>query len=156
MCCCEKSTINGTAPIKMTSDTPAFSYPPNPPALRDGEVMLYDEPGRCNPGCGDSHAYHFCVTADGARASLLVRHGAGDERMEFGRACTLPILTRLDSTDRYNLFAAIFHSQSKAVRDAREAERMLWKEAAAEKRIKTRKQPSRGVVKVWIEPRIVG
>jgi hypothetical protein len=29
---------------------------------------------------------------------------------------------------------------------------MDWKTAAAEKRIKTRKYPARGVVKVWIEP----
>ena len=53
MCCCEKPTINGTAPIKMTFDTPASNYRPNPPELAEGDVLLFDEPGRCG-GLGRS------------------------------------------------------------------------------------------------------
>jgi len=152
MCCCEKPTINGTAPIKMTFDTPASPYPPNPPALRDGETLFYDEPGRCGGGT-DSHAYHFRVTVERGRIWLLVRHGGGDERMEFGWAKSMPDLTRLDSYDRYFLLAAAFHGMKNAVQYAVDTEREDWREAAAEKRIKTRKLPGRGVTKVWIEPK---
>jgi len=130
MCCCGRPTINGTVPVKMTFNTPAFPYPPNPPELREGETLFYDEPGRCSPG-SDSHAYHFRVTVERGRVWLLVRHGGGDERMEFGWANTMPDLTKLDSFDRYWLFAAIFHGTKKATRDARETERAEWTKAAA-------------------------
>lgn len=150
MCCCGKPTINGTTPIKMTFDTPAFSYPPNPPDLRDGETLVHDEPGRC--GGTDSHAYHFRVTVDRARVYLLVRHGAGDERMEFGwKETTLPALGALDSNGRYWLLCAAFHGMKKCEREAREIERAEWMKAAAEGRIKTRKQRGSNFVKVTVE-----
>ena len=151
MCCCKEPTINRTAPIKMTSDTPAFPYPPNPPELSDTETLLYDEPGRC--GGSDSHAYHFRVTADCSRVYLLVRHGGGDERMIFGwKNTTLPALAALDSNGRYWLLCAAYHGMKYASNRACDTERAEWQKAAAEKRIRTRKQPNRGFIKVWIEP----
>jgi hypothetical protein len=42
------------------------------PALLDGDVLLFDEPGRC--GGLDSHCYHYRVVKR-AGLSLLVRHG---------------------------------------------------------------------------------
>jgi hypothetical protein len=63
----------------------------------------------------------------------------------------LESLTALDSNARYWIFNAIFHAQNHAARDARDSEAARWMHAAANKRIKTRKYPARGTVKVWIE-----
>jgi hypothetical protein len=38
------------------------------------------------------------------------------------------------------------------MRAASEKTEAKWRQAAADKRIKTRKQPGRNAVKVWIEP----
>ena len=64
------------------------------------------------------------------------------------------ILGAMDSTARYWMLATIHAAHRDGASNAREKESYRWKEAAAEKRIKTRKQPARGVVKVWIEPRL--
>ena len=154
MCCCGKPTINGTAPVKMTFEHPASNYPPDPPEMREGETLLYDEPGRC--GAGDSHAYHFRITLECGRIWLLVRHGGGDRRMTFGwgKGITGP-LTALDSNSRYWLLCAAFHGMNSAAQEARDLERAEWQQAAAEKRIRTRKQPRRGFIKVWIEPKSI-
>ena len=164
MCCCEKPTSNGTAPIKMTFDTPASNYRPNPPELAEGDVLLFDEPGRCggrNPdakpgelGAGglDCHSHHYRLVRHCGLA-LLVRHGGGDERIRLSSTWAFEqTLNSLDSNGRYWLFNAIYHAQNDAASRARETERLEWKTAAAEKRIKTRKYPAHGTVKVWIEP----
>ena len=153
MCCCGKPTINGKLGYKWNQpDGPAGTYPVNPPALHDGETLLYDEPGRC--GGSDSHSYHFRVTQEGGRVYLLVRHGGDDERMEFGwKSTVLPPLAVLNSTGRYWLLCAAFHGMKDAVHNAVSKETAEWRKAAADKRIRTRKFPARGVVKVWIEPK---
>jgi hypothetical protein len=166
MCCCEKPTINGTTPVKMTFDAPGGNYQPNPPELAEGDQLLFDEPGRCggrNPdakpgelGAGglDCHSHHYrLVRHYGLDLDLLVRHGGGDKRVRLRSTWAFEqSLNSLDSNGRYWMFNAIYHAQNDAASHARETERMDWKTAAAEKRIKTRKYPARGVVKVWIEP----
>lgn len=152
MCCCDKPTINGEPGCKMTFESSPSVYTPNPPDLQDGDVLLFDEPGRC--GGSDSHAYHFRVTVDCGRVFLLVRHGGGDERMEFGwKKTTLPALESLDSNARYWLLCAAYHGMKDRVEKAVEDVEYKWRSAAAEKRIKTRKQPRRGFIKVWIDPK---
>jgi len=164
MCCCEKPTINGTTPVKMTFDTPGGNYQPSPPELAEGDQLLFDEPGRCggrNPdakpgemGAGglDCHSHHYRLVRHCGLA-LLVRHGGGDKRIRLSSTWAFEqALNSLDSNDRYWVFNALYHAQNDAASHARETERMDWKTAAAEKRIKTRKYPARGVVKVWIEP----
>ena len=151
MCCCDKPTVNGTGPVKMTFESPASNYPPNPPDLQDGDVLLYDEPGRC--GGMDSHSHHFRVVRRCGALYLLVRHGGGDESMRFGWANTVTEpLDAVDSNGRYWLLCAVYHAMKHAEKTARDTECARWQQAAAEKRIKTRKQPSRGFIKVWIEP----
>ena len=154
MCCCEKPTINGTAPVKMCFEYPASNYGPNPPELRDGDTLLFDEPGRC--GGLDSHSHHFRVVKHGCGSvSLLVRHGGGGERiLLFPHRDLAAILGTMDSTARYWMLATIHAAHGDGASNARENESYRWKEAAAEKRIKTRKQPARGIVKVWIDPHL--
>ena len=119
MCCCDKPTINGQPGYKWQPNDAPITRGVNPPDLAEGEALLYDEPGRC--GGSDSHSYHFRVTTERARVYLLVRHGGGDERMEFGwgKYHARPAFI-LGSNGRYWLLCAAYHGMKKAVRDARE------------------------------------
>lgn len=150
MCCCGKPTINGERAYRwQPNDTPSV-YPINPPTLQDEDKLLYDEPGRC--GGLDSHSHHYRVVSNYGQLLVLVRHGGGDERFPLGLYKNQQeILANLDSDARYWLLNAFYRACSKAKRDATEKEAAKWRLAAAEKRIKTRKMPKRGTVKVWIE-----
>jgi hypothetical protein len=151
MCFCDKPTINGTAPVKTCFEYPASNYQPNPPDLQDGDVLLFDEPGRC--GGLDSHSHHFRVVKHGCgTVSLLVRHGGGDERIRLYPHRDLPkFLEAMDSTTRYWMLATIHSAHRDGEELGRKTEHFKWYMAAAEKRIKTRKMPSTNSVKVWIE-----
>jgi hypothetical protein len=143
MCCCGKPTINGT-----DGDYRTHLFPPT---VAEGEELLYDEPGRCGNGL-DSHSYHFRVAAERGRVFLLVRHGAGESRIEFGwKKTVLDSLAALDSNGRYWLLCAAYHAQADAARKAREEVNYDWRKAAAEGRIKTRKVRGQSAVKVSIE-----
>lgn len=152
MCMCGAPTINGHHGYSWNGEAKSV-YPINPPDIQDGDTLLFDEPGRC--GGTDSHSYHFRLVKSGGQCFLLVRHGGGDERISVGTWTDVDALASLDSNARYWLMCRMYHTQYYAARDAREKERRLWTQAAAEKRIKTRKQRGRGTVKVWIETKPV-
>ena len=139
MCFCNQPTIN----------TKAWRAPD----LQDGDVLLFDEPGRC--GGLDHHSHHFRVVKHGCgTVSLLVRHGGGDERMRLFPHRQLPeFFGSMDSTTRYWILATIYDAYIDGKEDGYAKEHHLWQQAAAEKRIKTRKQSARGIIKVWIEPK---
>jgi hypothetical protein len=124
-------------------------YPVNPPDLAEGDTLLYDEPGRC--GGLDSHCHHFRVVLAHGINYLLVRHGAGDERIDLGSRPGIKAFCGMDSTSRYWMLQMLYNVQHYAARDAERREHSRWTHAAAEKRIKTRKLPKSGTVKVWIE-----
>jgi len=153
MCFCEKPTINGKTEYRWNnSAAPASIYPLNPPDVENEDTILFDEPGRC--GGIDSHSFHYrLIESKHGEICLIVRHGGGDERtprLSNSRA-VVEALTMFDSNGRYWVMNALYHAQSDAARKAREIERIIWQKAAAEKRIKTRKNPSKGSVKVWID-----
>lgn len=151
MCCCGKPNINGQPGYSW--DGKSFGTRPiAPPALAEGDELSYDEPGRC--GGVDSHSHHFrVVKAQFGGWFLLVRHGGGDERISLGFRSFVPgIMRDMDSNARYWLLQNIYNIQADAVRVANDKKESAWRQAAAEKRIKTRKQPNRGMVKVWIDP----
>lgn len=153
MCYCEKPTINGEPGCKMTFESSPGVYRPNPPDIAANETVLYDEPGRC--GGIDSHSHHYRLCMWGNRYYLRVRHGGGDDFVPlslYGNGLK-EMIAALDSNARYWLFNTIYGAHHEAEKKGRDTEEWKWKEAAAEKRIKTRKLPSRGVVKVWIEPK---
>lgn len=66
----------------------------------------------------------------------------------------LPSLEKLDSNERYWLLHTIYSTHSDAEDRSRDATTAKWSQAAAEGRIKTRKNRNRGSVKVWIEPKV--
>lgn len=153
MCCCGKANINGTANAYSWDGKSFSTRPVNPPALHEGDELLFDEPGRC--GGLDSHSHHLrLVKQRYGGFALLVRHGGGDERLPLGYrgAPIVDVITPLDTNARYWLLLKILSVAQDAARKAAEMTEGTWRKAAAEKRIKTRKQPGRDAVKVWIEP----
>jgi hypothetical protein len=151
MCCCEKPTVNGEVGYRWNDpNAPPSVYPVKPPELKEDETLLYDEPGRC--GGLDSHSFHYRLVSRFSSVYLVVRHGGGDERFRLSSTTTLlETLTAMGSTARYWVFNALYHAHSYAKREGREGEAMRWRQAAAEKRIRTRKNRGENTVKVWIE-----
>lgn len=150
MCCCGKPTINGQMGYRWNDpDGPPGVRPVNPPDTVAGDAILYDEPGRC--GGLDSHCHHYLVIRNRHGAmSLYVRHGGGDEHIRLSGPLT-DALAVLDSTPRYWILNAIYHAHADAARNARESEAQRWRTAAAEKRIKVRKQRGNDHVRVSIK-----
>jgi hypothetical protein len=84
----------------------------------------------------------------------MVRHGGGDEHFQLSTAKTFEhTVASLDSNARYWLLHTIYRAYKAGVQTGRNETAARWRLAAAEKRIKTRKQRGGDSVKVWIEPR---
>ena len=150
MCCCDQPNVNGQPGYKWQPNDSPRVRPVNPPALDEHDKLLYDEPGRC--GGLDSHCHHYRVALKYGSFYLLVRHGGGDERIRLADTPSLlDTLASLDSTARYWVLNTIYHAHSDGARQAADKCNGTWTQAAAEKRIKTRKNARRGTVKVWVE-----
>lgn len=150
MCCCGKPVVNGELGYKwQPNDTPMVRQP-HMPEMQSGDVLLYDEPGRC--GGVDSH-HMDCRLVDNCGLYLLVRHGGGEERIHVSstRSALKAAFEAMDSNARYWVFAAIQGAHSDGADEAQKKESTRWRTAAAQKRIKTQKQRGRDAVKVWIE-----
>ena len=153
MCCCGKPSVNGTPNAYSWDGREFMTWEPNPPALKEGDELLYDEPGRCDKI--DSHAHHFrLVKAEIFGLTLLVRHGGGDERIGLrdGALLLAPLAAASDSDARYWFFHALYRIHSDATEAALNKANAYWRQAAAEKRIKTRKLRGQSRVKVTVEP----
>lgn len=152
MCCCGKPNVNGS-PGAYSWDGKSYSTrQPQPPTLREGDELLFDEPGRC--GGLDCHSHHFRLVKCYGSYDVLVRHSGGDERFSIGVVGRLlvPSLAAMDSNGRYWLMHSLYSTREDMQRHTGEKVAAHWRKAAAEKRIKTRKLRGKGQVKVWIEP----
>ena len=149
MCCCATPNVNGTPGYSWDGKN-VITRQVAPPALKERDVLLFDEPGRC--GGMDSHSHHYRVVKDGPWTSLLVRHGGGDERMHL----SLPRGFSLDSLgdSRYWILNAIHHAAKDAERNGRDRTVGEYTQAFIDGRLKKRK--SKFSVKVWIEPKEAG
>lgn len=151
MCCCGRPTINGELNAYSWDGKTYSTRPVAPPSLADGDSLIYDEPGRC--GGLDCHSHHFRLVKGRYGYALLVRHGGGDERIGLGVVAryAIPSFEPMDSNARFWLLHTLYSTHCDASNAARDKRDSIWRQAAAEKRIRTRRQPSRGTVKVWIE-----
>lgn len=147
MCCCGKPVINGQLGYRWQPSDNIGVFPINAPEIGERDELLYDEPGRC--GRLDSHCHHYRVVKNCGLA-LLVKHGGGTERVRLTRGVESS-LAALGSDDRYWILSAIYHAHADANLAARDRANAEWRKAAAEKRIRTRKNSRAGTVKVWIE-----
>lgn len=148
MCCCNTPNVNGELGYKwQPNDAPSIRRP-DPPTTTDCDTLLYDEPGRC--GGVDSHCHHYRLIG-GACTWLLYKHGGGEGSIRLSNSLALrPVLAGLDSNARYWLFNAIYHAYADGQANGAGRADERWRQAAAEKRIKTRKMPHNRGVKVWI------
>lgn len=156
MCCCGKPTINGEHGFRWQPNDLPGVYPVMAPKIVDGDQILFDEPGRC--GSGDSHSHHYRLVKNNGRIYLVVAHGAGEERVKLSPSASKEFLHGFEQMHpefRYWTMGVIFSAHWEAAREARAAEAQKWREAAATKRIKTRKQRGSGAVKVWIESAVL-
>lgn len=140
MCCCGQPTKNGELGFRWNNPNAAPSVRPvNPPALIDGDTLLFDEPGRC--GGIDSHCHHYRVVRHGGTVWLLVRHGGGDQRIRMSNGSKfVEGIANVDSDIRYWLLNAMYHAQHDAMYLARQDERQKWQMAAVDKRIRVRRR----------------
>lgn len=133
------------------------------PALREGDEIKYDEPGRIiyrtadkRPGDGidyRSHWYRLIKPRFGPW-TLLVRHGGGDERLELGYDYNnFPaIFDPLTPDARYLLMNQLMLTHRAGEDKGRSTTTEKYQTAFVEGRLKKRKLPAQGRVKVWIEP----
>lgn len=151
MCRCTAPNVNGTPNAYSWDGNTHTTREPNPPALHDGDVLIYDEPGRC--GGLDCHSHHFRLVRNGPYHVVRVRHGAGEEFVNLPCVADRLVysLVDLDSNARFRLLHTLYSLHEKATSDAAARTHAHWKRAAAEKRIRTRKQRGTNAVKVWIE-----
>ena len=147
MCCCGRPVVNGELGYKWNPKDNPTVRPVDPPALNDSDQLLRDEPGRC--GGLDSHSHHYRLVKSSGSLMLLVRHGAGDERLHLSGPVQ-SVLAQLDSTNCYWILNAIYHAHSDGKKSGFDKTENKWRRAAAEKRIKTRKERGRDTVRVWI------
>jgi hypothetical protein len=162
MCCCGKPTRNDEPGYRwQPNDIPVMRGVSAPPAPSAGWEIIHDEPGRCSPTVGgkvyrvDHHSHHYRVFRDEfGSVRAFVRHGGGV--VEIGNSYDLGKLSMVlallaDSDARFVALMAVEGLTEKAADKARDDERRRWQNAAAEKRIKTRKRRGRNLVDVWIE-----
>ncbi len=167
MCMClhatGKNNVNGQ-PGYSWNDGRLSTRPVDPPAVGEGDTIVYDEPGRCGDGT-DSHCHHYRLVRHDQgsdlfkpdpRYAILVRHGGGDERVDLprhdpGMKRLILALEAMDSDGRYWTLNTLRRISSDSADAARQEERTRWATAAAEKRIKLKIR--KGRVTVDIEPR---
>lgn len=147
MCCCAKPNVNGEPGYSWDGKN-VNTRPVDPPTLKERDTLLFDEPGRC--GGMDSHCHHYRLV-NNCGLELLVRHGGGEERIHV----SLPrgfSFDGLDSNTRYWMLNAIFHAHSNGERQGADKTAQKYRKAFVDGRLKKRKLPAQGSVKVWIEP----
>jgi len=124
------------------------------PAVPEGATIIFDEPGRVLDNvCYRSHYFRVFKEAHGLFYHLTVQHGAGTESWRLGyNKRVLAGLAQLDSDTRYLMLHTIMDSHQESETRTKEKVSAFWRQAAAEKRIKTRKV--KDGVKVWIEDKV--
>lgn len=147
MCCCGKPVVNGEPGYKWNFNDDPGVRRVDPPSLENHDTLIRDEPGRC--GGIDSHCHHYRLVKSFSSLMLLVRNGTGDHRLHLSGPLE-SVLARLDSTDCYWVLNAIYYAYSDRRQSGSEQTTATWRKAAAEKRIKTRKERGADRIRVWI------
>jgi hypothetical protein len=153
MCCCpEHPNINGQPGYSWDGKS-IGTRPIHAPPLAEGDALIFDEPGRC--GGIDAHSHHFRLVKNGRHYLLLVQHGGGAERIRLDCIAAMAMravsASGMDTHGRFWLLHTLYSLRRDATEAGAAATREIWRQAAAEKRIKTRKRRDRPYVKVWIE-----
>ena len=129
-----------------------FDDPWRAPALREGEELLFDEPGRILNNV-DFSSHYFRVVGGIGPLVLRVKHGAGEQSLVLGYAYRgiKEALAQLDSDGRYSLLYALHQTNRDTTENVAAATAFKYKQAFADGRLKKRKVRGQPEVKVWIE-----
>jgi len=122
------------------------------PTLKDDDTLLYSEHGRVlNNVCYRSHWFKL-VKAQYGPTALLVKHGGGEERIEnYNLDLLLPALEKVESDNRYRLLYAVYRTHIEAKRKSADETAQTYRKAFVEGRLRSRKLPAQGKIKIWIE-----
>jgi hypothetical protein len=148
MCACNQPTINGQPGYSWDGHT-VTTHQVNPPELINGDVLIFDEPGRC--GKIDAHCHHFRLVYNGRSLFLLVANGLGTKRIPLSNygSSLVDTLSAVDSDARFWILRCI-HSTVRNMCTATERDKtQVWATAFLSKRIK--KQKRNGTYRVWID-----
>ena len=127
------------------------------PELLDGDQLVYDECGRILGNvCYRSHYYRLVKTG-GWRYAIIVKHGAGTERINLGTRgnAIVDALALFGSDARYSFMSEFFNATRQAARNAGDTVSLEYRQAFADGRLKKRKARGKNSVRVWIEPATV-
>lgn len=127
--------------------------PERQPVPEEDDTVLYSECGRILNHV-DCRSHSFKLVKNHGQFFVLVRHGGGDERISLGYSYRQidAIFAPLESDLRYWLlhsFMDLYHDTKRAAID-QTADK--FRKAFVDGRLKKRKLPAQGAVKVWIEP----
>jgi len=145
---CGKPTINGEPDYSWDGQKRSVR-PIDPPEMAEGDILMFDEPGRC--GGTDAHCHHYRLVKFYSQRILIVKHGGGTERhlLSAWNKAMDTLVDSLDSNARFWMFNAIHHTIKGQVSKAEANVRAQWASAFIDKRIK--KQKRKGNVRVWID-----
>jgi len=129
------------------------------PSVPEGEVVLYDEPGRVLQQdrwkvCYSAFHYRLTQAGQGGRLMLRVRHGGGEEYTDLGypNPQNLAAFAALDSDGRFILFHMLRSVHDDGATLAASKTRRVYVQAFTDGRLKKRKVRGQAEVRVWIEP----
>jgi len=129
------------------------------PSVPEGEVVLYDEPGRVLQHdrwkvCYSAFHYRLTQAGQGGRLMLRVKHGGGEECTDLGfpNPQNLAAFAALDSDGRFILFHMLRSVHDDGAALAASKTRREYAQAFADGRLKKRKVRGQAEVRVWIEP----
>lgn len=138
------------------------------PDLAEGDAIMYSECGRIieagTHGHGrngiDYRSHYFRVVSgtNGHGCFLLVKHGAGQERikLDYNAQRAAQFFEPLGSNERYLLMHMLF-SVSREARTVAQAETATtYRKAFIDGRLKKRKARGQSTIKVWIEAPTLG
>lgn len=150
----------------MQTNTPITTLPPSSeittidwgkepfrePTLNPGDVLLIDEPGRVFKGggalwgtCYQSH-YLRVVRSEYGSLTLLVKHGAGEERIHLDSTRSkraIEGIQKLDSDTRYSVLYTLYALHRDTNRNTRDQTAALYTGAFLEGRLKRRRKGGR-------------
>jgi hypothetical protein len=155
MCMCKKPTINGHYGYQWNPQNEIGVFPVHAPAPRELDEIIIDEPGRCGHGI-DSHYLHLRVVKSCGKYYLLTDSPRGVHRLQLASSFAVSVLEKMDSDSRYWTLQMIHHTAQREAREATQAERKFWMQAAADNRIKKRKMRNKNQVDVWVLNHDVG
>lgn len=124
------------------------------PTVLEGETVLRSECGRITHNIDYRSHWFILIKSAYTEHILLVRHGGGEERIHLP-ICNANVLVSaiqsLGSDEAYIVMHQLFDIWQHSKRAGRDEATRRFQNAFIDGRLKKRRFPKQGIVKVWIE-----